>query len=54
VFDKGTEDMDRIINKMDHLQSITESYSNIVDLVGRKRLGITNDMMDEFEMSGVE
>lgn len=35
TFDEWNEKIDRNINKLDHLKNVTESYRNIVDLVGK-------------------
>ena len=35
TFDEWNEKIDRNIDKLDHLKSMTESYRNIVDLVGK-------------------
>lgn len=42
AFDKLTEKMDTQIEKIEHLQSITASYKNIIDIVGKDYLGISD------------
>ena len=53
-FDEYVENMDNGIEKIEHLKSITESYKNIVDIVGKKFLGVSNDLMDKMHESTVK
>ena len=46
AFEQFGEEMDEIIEKMEHLISITQHYKNIVDIVGKKNLGISNDLLE--------
>jgi len=42
------------MNRIEHLQNITDSYANITDLVGRKKLGMTNEMLNELDLAKVD
>lgn len=50
-FEDGVDKMDRLIDKTEHLKKVTQSYGNIVDLVGRKTLGINTQMMKAYNDS---
>lgn len=50
-FEDGVDKMDRLIDKTEHLKKVTQSYGNIVDLVGRKTLGIDTQMMKAYNDS---
>ena len=50
-FEDGVNKMDRLIDKTEHLKKVTQSYGNIVDLVGRKTLGIDTQMMKAYNDS---
>lgn len=52
-FDEYIEKMDDGIEKIEHLKSITQSYQNIVDIVGKKYLGVSNDLVDKMNKSMV-
>jgi len=39
--------MDKGISKLDSLSSIIESYTNIIDLIGKDTLGIGSDLMKQ-------
>ena len=52
-FDEYIEKMDNGIEKIEHLKSITQSYQNIVDIVGKKYLGVSNDLVDKMNKSMV-
>jgi hypothetical protein len=47
TFDNLNSRMDAYINRIDHAKSIMTNYLNIVDLIGKKHLGMTNDMLAE-------
>lgn len=47
VWDEWNEKLDAGIAKIEHLQSITESYQNIIDIVGQKNLGVSNAFMSK-------
>ena len=47
TFDEYMDTMDRLIGKFDHLRNVTNAYNNIVDLVGKKALGISNQMLKD-------
>lgn len=52
-FDEYLEKMDDGIEKIEHLKNITQSYQNIVSIVGKKFLGVSNDLMDKMSKSMV-
>lgn len=54
AFEDGVDKMDRLINKQKHIQTMTESYGNIVDIVGKKSLGITSEMMKTYNANKVK
>jgi TP901 family phage tail tape measure protein len=54
AFEDGIDKMDRLINKQKHFQTMTESYGNIIDIVGKKSLGITSAMMKTYNANKVK
>lgn len=42
VYEAWGEEFDKISEKIEHASSVLEHYQNIIDLVGKKRLGMTN------------
>ncbi len=54
AFQELTEEMDLQIEKIEHLQSVTESYRNIIDIVGKDYLGISEDMMGALNQAQVD
>lgn len=54
AFEDGVDKMDRLIDKQKHIQTMTESYGNIVDIVGKKSLGITSQMMKSYNANKVK
>lgn len=57
TFDEYMDTLDKMIDKFDHLNAVTSAYKNIVDIVGKKALGISNDMlraMDEATVATAE
>ena len=53
-FNEYIEKMDSGIEKIEHLKRITESYKNIVDIVGKKFLGVSNDLLDKMNEATVK
>ena len=53
VFSDNVKKMDEYIDKIEFCQKITKSYMNIVDIVGKKSLGITNEMLRTFNAESV-
>ena len=53
-FNEYIEKMDSGIEKIEHLKSITESYKNIVDIVGKKFLGVSNELLDKMNEATVK
>ena len=49
AWDELNQKMDDGISKMEHLQSITQSYQNIIDIVGQKNLGVSDAFMTKME-----
>lgn len=54
VWDEWNEKIDAGISKIEHLQSITESYQNIIDIVGQKNLGVSNEFMSKMRQQSVD
>lgn len=54
AFQELTEEMDLQIEKIEHLQSVTESYRNIIDIVGKDYLGISDEMMGALNQAQVD
>ena len=54
VWDEWNEKLDDGIAKIEHLQSITESYQNIIDIVGQKNLGVSNEFMSKMRQQSVD
>ena len=44
-FTKFNEELGKTIDLMEHLSKVTEHYRNIVDIVGKQNLGISNEML---------
>jgi hypothetical protein len=53
VFSDNVKKMDEYIDKIEFCQKITKSYTNIVDIVGKKSLNITNEMLRTFNAESV-
>ena len=53
-FEAFNDEMDRSIDKIDHLSSLTENYANIIDIVGQKNLEISNALMDSISQATVD
>ena len=54
VWEEWNEKLDDGIAKIEHLQSITESYQNIIDIVGQKNLGVSNSFMSKMQQQSVD
>lgn len=54
VWDEWNEKLDAGIAKIEHLQSITESYQNIIDIVGQKNLGVSNAFMSKMHQQSID
>ena len=52
AFDKIGEEADFAAKRVDHFSSVLTTYQDIVDIVGQKQLGITDDIM--LELSGAQ
>lgn len=46
AFDSWIDKMDTAIEKFEKLQNLTKNYKNIIDLVGAKNLGITDEIIN--------
>lgn len=53
LFNENVKQMDTYIEKIEFCQKITKSYMNIVDIVGKKSLSITNEMLRTFNAESV-
>ena len=53
TFDEYMDTLDKMIDKFDHLNAVTSAYKNIVDIVGKKALGISNDMLKAMDEATV-
>ena len=53
VMDANKDKLDKITDKMNHLKNVANSYKNIIDLTGRKALGVTSDLYDAIEATNV-
>ena len=53
-FEAFNDEMDRSIDKIDHLSSLTENYANIIDIVGQKNLEISNTLMESISQATVD
>ena len=51
AWDDLVSKMDQGIEKLDHLTSMTESYKNIVDIVGKDMLGISDELMKSLDQA---
>ena len=49
VWDEWNEKMDDGIAKLEHLQAISDSYKNIIDIVGQRNLGVSDAFMNKLE-----
>lgn len=49
VWDEWNEKMDDGISKLEHLQAISDSYKNIIDIVGQRNLGVSDAFMSKLE-----
>lgn len=47
-FSKFNEELQDTIDIMEHLTNITDSYRNIIDLVGKKNVDISNALLESF------
>ena len=54
AFSQFNEEMQESIEKMEHLSAITEHYRNIVDIVGKKNLGVSNALLESMGQVQVE
>lgn len=54
VWDEWNDKMDTAISKIEHLQNITSSYKNIIDIVGQKSLGLTDSFMSGLSQKTID
>ena len=54
AFLQFNEEMDKMIEKLDHLANVTQHYRNIVDIVGKENLGVSNALLESVGQAGVE
>lgn len=53
-FGQFNEEMDKSINKIDHLSAVTDNYKNIIDIVGKKNLNVSNALLDSLNQASTE
>ena len=53
-FEAFNGELDKNIDKIDHLSKITENYKNIVDIVGKKNLNVSNALLESIGQANVE
>ena len=53
AFEEFNEDLERYSNAIEHAQSVTSSYRNILDLTGRSATGFTAELMNSFNANVV-
>lgn len=54
AFEEYNEELDKGISQFEHYNSVLESYQNIVDIVGKDVLGISDDTLAEMSATQVE
>lgn len=54
VWEEWGEKIDAGISKIEHLQAITESYQNIIDIVGQKNLGVSDAFMSKMRQQSID
>ena len=53
-FEQFNEEMEESIDKMNHLTAITNYYKDVIDIVGKKNLGVSNTLLESLGQAGVE
>ena len=53
-FEQFNEELDKSIDKIDHLSAVTENYKNIIDIVGKKNLNVSNALLDSLNQASTE
>lgn len=51
AFEDMNEEMDNSISRLEHLNSMVDSYRNIIDLAGREALGVNAELMEQMSKS---
>ncbi|WP_291627882.1 hypothetical protein [Clostridium sp.] len=54
VFDAWNEKLDSGISKLDHYGNVIQSYKNIIDIVGKDTLGLTDTFMATLNQSSID
>lgn len=54
AFDNFMDDLDRTAQKIEHLQKVTETYKNIIDIVGKKILDPTGTLSNRLSRTSFE
>ena len=54
AFDEFNEDLDRYISTIEHAQSITSTYRNIIDLTGKSMSGFSTEMLKAFNNATID
>lgn len=50
AFDAWQEKLDKNISKLTHLRNLVNNYKNIIDIVGKDNLGISNETMEKIRV----
>lgn len=54
AFDEFNEDLDRYISTIEHAQSITSTYRNIIDLTGKSMSGFSAELLKAFNNATID
>jgi hypothetical protein len=54
AFEEMNEEMNREVEAIDHFSDMLQSYRDIIDLVGKDNMGISNAMLQEMSRANVE
>lgn len=54
AFDEFNEDLDRYISTIEHAQSITSTYRNIIDLTGKSMSGFSTELLKAFNSATID
>ena len=54
VFSDSINQMDKYEEKIKHIQNVTKSYRNIIDIVGKDSLGVSNEILREMNAMTVQ
>jgi hypothetical protein len=54
TFEDWNEELERGTSTLEHYGSVLESYKNIIDIVGKDVLGISDEMMEGFSQTSTD